>query len=105
MYKKFYIKLDEPQYIKNLKLKILVEIANDKSSSDILEELNEYSNDINITFAKYAISCCGSIAMRLDKSLDYVVNMLKGFLERKNLSIVSEGLNLLKSIYFYITYS
>ena len=80
-----------------MKLKILVEIANEKSNQEILEELEEYANDVNSTFAKFSINCAGSIAMRLDKALNTVVGMLKSFLNRKIDYIISEALSVLKS--------
>jgi hypothetical protein len=97
MYKKFFIKLDEPNFIKYEKLKILVELANENSYIDILEEIEEYVHDINIGFAKFAISSAGSIAMRLSPSLNKVIDLLKDFLTKKRDYIVSESLNVLKS--------
>ena len=66
-----------------MKLKILVEIANETSYQDILDELEEYANDVNATFSKFSINCAGNIAMRLDKALNSVIGMLKTFLNRK----------------------
>jgi len=97
MYKKFFIKLEEPQYIKTMKLKILVEIANENSYQEILEELEEYVNDVHAGFSKFSIVCAGSIAMRIDKSINSVVGMLKSFLNRKIDYIVSEALCVVKS--------
>jgi hypothetical protein len=97
MYKKFFIKLEEPQYIKNMKLKILVEIANENSFQEILEEIEEYVNDVHAGFSKFSINCAGSIAMRLDKALNQVVGMLKTFLNRKIDYIISEALTVVKS--------
>ncbi len=99
MYKKFYVKLEEPQYIKNMKLKVLVEIANEANFQDIIEELSEYANDIHSGFAKFSIHCTGSVAMRLDKALNNVIGMLKSNLNRKTDYIISESLVVLKSNY------
>ena len=97
MYKKFFIKFEEPSYIKNMKLKILNEIANENTIEEILSELEEYVNDVNSLFSKNAINCAGNIALRLDSSLSPVVGMLKIFLNRKVDYIVSETLLVLQS--------
>ncbi len=39
--------MDEPSYIKDLKLKILSQIATENNLGDILNELGEYFTDIN----------------------------------------------------------
>ena len=46
-YKHFFIKYDEPDYIKNLKLEILAQVACANNVQDIVNELSEYVTDVN----------------------------------------------------------
>jgi AP-4 complex subunit beta-1 len=46
-YKCFYCRVDEPTYIKLLKLEILSLIASDFNLGDMLNELGEYVTDVD----------------------------------------------------------
>lgn len=47
-FKYFYCKIDEPTYIKNIKVNILGMLANEYNLGDMLNELNEYANDVDV---------------------------------------------------------
>jgi vesicle coat complex subunit len=66
-YKQFFIKYDEPSYIKNLKLEILAQIAAQSNIQEITNELSEYVTDVNAEIAKKSIGCFGTIIIRLPK--------------------------------------
>ena len=97
MYKKYYVKFEEPLYIKKIKLKILVELSTTQNYQDILNELEEYTSDVNSNFAKKTIKFIGEIGMRLDSALSSVVLLLKTFINRKVDYIVSQTMNVLQS--------
>lgn len=44
-FKYFYCRVDEPTYIKAIKIRILGLLANEFNLGDLLNELNEYAND------------------------------------------------------------
>lgn len=58
-YKHFFLKYEEPIYIKFLKLEILSEIAQDNTVEEICTELNEYVTDVNHDISKKSIQCFG----------------------------------------------
>ena len=47
-FKYFYCKIDEPTYVKSIKVRILGMLANEFNLGDMLNELNEYAlgNDL-----------------------------------------------------------
>ena len=92
IYKRFYVKFEEPLFLKKLKLEILVQIANDQNYIDILSEMEEYVNDISSTFSKYTINKIGELGLRVDSSLQTIVNILKSLINRNVDYIVSESL-------------
>ena len=98
MFKKYYVKFDEPLYIKKIKLKILIELATPQNYQDILNELEEYTSDVNSTFAKQTIKCIGEIGMKHDEALSSVVLLLKTFINRKVDYIVSQTISVLQSM-------
>lgn len=64
-YKQFFVKYDEPSYIKNVKLEILGHIASENNIQEIVSELSEYVTDVNAEIAKRSIRCFGTIILRL----------------------------------------
>jgi AP-4 complex subunit beta-1 len=64
-YKQFFVKYDEPSYIKNLKLDILAQVASVGNIQEIMNELSEYVTDVNAEIAKKSIKCFGTIIIRL----------------------------------------
>jgi AP-4 complex subunit beta-1 len=96
-YKKFYVFCEEPFYIKKLKLDILCLLSNEKNFNDIIVEMEEYANDVNLKFARFAIEAIGEIAMRVQESLDTVINIFKKFLGRKVDYVISQTVVVLES--------
>ena len=98
LYKRFYAEYEEPLYIKKIKLKILVQIANDTNYLDILNEFEEYANEKSSNFGKYAIKKIGDLALRVDSSLQAVVDILKKLLNQQVDYIVSESFCILRDL-------
>ena len=97
MFKKYYVKFEEPLYIKKIKLKILVELATPQNYQDILNEMEEYTSDVSSDFSKKTIKCIGEIGMRLDSALSSVVLLLKSLINKKVDYVVSQTMNVLQS--------
>ncbi|CAD8082871.1 unnamed protein product [Paramecium sonneborni] len=78
-YKSFYCRVDEPTYIKLLKLEILSLIACDFNLGDMLNELGEYVTDVDQEISKKSIQALGSIAIRLPDLATAIVKQLSSF--------------------------
>ncbi len=98
LYKRFYAEYEEPLFIKKIKLKILVQIANDSNYYDILSEFEEYANEKSSTFGKYSIRKIGELALRVDSSLQAVIDILKKLLTQQVDYIVSESFCVLRDL-------
>ena len=90
IYKKFFVKFEEPLYVKNLKIEIMVQIANETNYQDILNEMEEYVNDVSANFAKKTIRKIGSLGLRVESSIYHIVSLLKTLINRNIDYIVSE---------------
>ncbi|CAD8189534.1 unnamed protein product [Paramecium octaurelia] len=78
-YKSFYCRVDEPTYIKLIKLEILSLIACDFNLGDMLNELGEYVTDVDQEISKKSIQALGSIAIRLPDLATAIVKQLSSF--------------------------
>mmetsp|Transcript_47570 Transcript_47570/g.34850 ORF Transcript_47570/g.34850 Transcript_47570/m.34850 type:complete len:344 (+) Transcript_47570:810-1841(+) len=97
-YKHFFIKYNEPSYIKNLKLEILAHIASVNNIQEIVNELSEYVTDVNAEIAKKSIKCFGTIIIRLSKMSKTVAAQLRNFLSLRISYVTTETIIVLKDI-------
>lgn len=58
-YKRFFCTANDPIYIQEKKLDIMVKLANDNNQTEILNELGEYATDVNATQAKKSVLALG----------------------------------------------
>lgn len=70
IYTTFYCRINEPSYIKFLKLDILAAIADETNAYDIATELTEYVNDIDEELSRKAIRTVGKIALEVCCCMD-----------------------------------
>ena len=97
-FKQFFLKYEEPSYIKFLKLDVLARIATEENVADIITELEEYVSDANSEIAKRAIQAFGDIVIRLN-NFEENVSIIKNFLALKTDYITSECILALKNIF------
>lgn len=97
-YKHFFVKYDEPSYIKNLKLEILAHIASGNNIQEIVNELSEYVTDVNAEIAKKSIKCFGTIIIRLPKMSKTVSAQLRNFLALRISYVTTETVVVLKDV-------
>ena len=97
-YKQFFVKYDEPSYIKNLKLEILAQVASTGNIQEIVNELSEYVTDVNAEIAKRSIKCFGTIIIRLPAMSKTVTAQLRNFLSLQINYVTTETIKVLKDI-------
>jgi AP-4 complex subunit beta-1 len=78
-YKHFFCKMEEPTYIKEVKIDIMGYIASEGNLQDIVNELSEYVLDVNADLAKKAISCIAHIAVRVPTMAKPIIPCLLKF--------------------------
>lgn len=64
----FFCKFNDPIYVKLEKIDILVKVAEDKNCDIILNELKEYSNDVDGELVRKSVKAIGQIILKVDKS-------------------------------------
>lgn len=82
-YKNFYCLADDPHYIQEIKLSILVKLGNEKNVVEILNELAEYANDIDVYLSKKAISTLGIFGCQFPAKNNFIIKQLASFIKVK----------------------
>jgi AP-1 complex subunit beta-1 len=72
----FFCKFNDPIYVKLEKIDILVKVADEKNTDIILNELKEYSNDVDAELVRKSVKAIGHIILKVDKSAKKAVEIL-----------------------------
>jgi AP-4 complex subunit beta-1 len=99
-FRDFYIKHNEPSYIKHLRLEILAILANEQNVKEIMDELSYYISlgDNEASTARKAIKTLGDIAISVSSATEASLTHLLDFLELGDAHILSETFIVLKDI-------
>lgn len=57
--KVFFCKYNDPLYVKLEKIDILVKVAEDKNAENVLNELHDYTNDMDMDLVTAAVKAIG----------------------------------------------
>lgn len=65
IYTSFYCRMNDPSYIKDLKLQLLSAVADDGNAYEIVTELTEYVTDIDEHLSREAVRAVGRVALEV----------------------------------------
>ena len=86
----FFCKFNDPIYVKMEKLEILTRLADNKNIDSVLQELKEYSTEVDMEFVRKAIRCIGRCALKLERATERCVNVLLDLVHTKVSYVVQE---------------
>eukprot|EP00906_Rhabdomonas_costata_P033713 RCo047490 len=95
-FKDFYIRYTDPNYVRAVKLEILVELASESNFKEIIEELCEFATDASVETARGAVRTMGRIAIRLPSAAQPCTKHFLEFLQTEQAHLQAETLILLK---------
>ena len=81
-FKAFFVKYNDPNYIKLEKLDILIRLCSESNCDTVLNELKEYSCEIDVQFLRNNIKAIGKIAIDFPKSTSKACSILLSILKR-----------------------
>ncbi len=80
----FFVKYNDPSYIKLEKLKIIEKLATDVNNKLVINELVEYSYDLDLDFSRKAVKAIWKLAMKFPKEVDSCVSALQAILKNSD---------------------
>ncbi|KAK3736104.1 hypothetical protein QZH41_013529 [Actinostola sp. cb2023] len=97
-YKIFFLRLNDPLFLRRKKVQILTIIASQSNVEEIVTELSELVYDIDIELCQECIKAIGKIAHALPKAAEYCIDTLLGFLSREIESITGQTLIVIRDL-------
>ncbi|ORM39573.1 Beta-adaptin-like protein A [Babesia sp. Xinjiang] len=97
-YEVFFFRYDDPSYIKHVKLNLLVAIACEENSLEILNDLNEYVSDTNHDIAAKSVKAMGIIALKAPGHLETIISQISVVFSLRIPYIISAALYVVKAL-------
>lgn len=82
--------MDEPSYIKQIKLEILTALASENNLGDLLNELNEYAAHCETEISRLAVKSLSFIALQLKEVTRALLKNLSEFYKSGKVHLVNE---------------
>ena len=74
--KVFFCKFNDPLYVKIEKIDILVKVVGDTNAEAVLNELHDYTNDMDMDLVTAAVKAIGQIILKVNRSVSRAVQII-----------------------------
>lgn len=100
--KVFFVKYNDPIYVKLEKLDIMIRLASQANIAQVLSELKEYATEVDVDFVRKAVRAIGRCAIKVEPSAERCVSTLLDLIQTKVLYNKNKNLIIYINIYLLI---
>merc|ERR1740136_205939 len=97
--KVFFVKYNDPIYIKLEKLDIMIRLTSQANIAQVLSELKEYSTEVDVDFVRKSVRAIGRCAIKVEQSAERCVSTLMDLIQTKVNYVVQEAVVVIKDIF------
>lgn len=97
--KVFFVKYNDPIYVKLEKLDIMIRLASEANIVQVLSELKEYAAEVDVDFVRKAVRAIGRCAIKVETSAERCVSTLLDLIQTKVNYVVQEAIVVIKDIF------
>ncbi|XP_065663309.1 AP-1 complex subunit beta-1 isoform X2 [Hydra vulgaris] len=97
--KAFFVKYNDPIYVKLEKLDIMIRLASQQNIAQVLAELKEYATEVDVDFVRKSVRAIGRCAIKVEQSAEKCVTTLLDLIQNKVNYVVQEAIVVLKDIF------
>ncbi|KAM9237692.1 LOW QUALITY PROTEIN: AP-2 complex subunit beta-like [Dugong dugon] len=90
--KVFFMKYNDPIYVKLEKLDIMIRLASQTNIAQVLAELKEYATEVDVDFVCKAVRAIGQCAIKAEQSAELCVSTLLDLIQTKVNYVVQEAI-------------
>jgi len=95
----FFIKYNDPVYVKMEKLEIMIMLASEKNIEQVLHEFKEAASEVDVEFVRKAVRAIGRCAIKIDKAAEKCIEKLLELIQTKVNYVVQEAIIVIKDIF------
>lgn len=97
--KVFFVKYNDPIYVKMEKLDIMIRLTSAANITQVLSELREYASEVDVDFVRKAVRAIGRCAIKVDLAAERCVSTLLELIQTRVNYVVQEAIVVLKDIF------
>ncbi|KJH52534.1 adaptin region [Dictyocaulus viviparus] len=97
--KVFFVKYNDPIYVKMEKLDIMIRLAQQNNIAQVLSELKEYATEVDVDFVRKSVRAIGRCAIKVEASSERCVATLLELIQTKVNYVVQEAVVVIKDIF------
>ena len=97
--KVFFVKYNDPIYVKLEKLDIMIRLASQSNIAQVLSELKEYATEVDVDFVRKSVRAIGRCAIKVEASAERCVSTLLDLIQTKVNYVVQEAIVVIKDIF------
>lgn len=97
--KVFFVKYNDPIYVKLEKLDIMIRLTNQSNITQVLAELKEYATEVDVDFVRKSVRAIGRCAIKVEPAAERCVSTLLDLIQTKVNYVVQEAIVVIKDIF------
>lgn len=97
--KVFFVKYNDPIYVKLEKLDIMIRLTNQSNIAQVLAELKEYATEVDVDFVRKSVRAIGRCAIKVEVAAERCVSTLLELIQTKVNYVVQEAIVVIKDIF------
>ncbi|XP_014773112.1 AP-1 complex subunit beta-1 isoform X2 [Octopus bimaculoides] len=97
--KVFFVKYNDPIYVKLEKLDIMIRLTNHSNIVQVLSELKEYATEVDVDFVRKSVRAIGRCAIKVEQAAERCVSTLLDLIQTKVNYVVQEAIVVIKDIF------
>ena len=95
----FFIKYNDPIYVKMEKLEIMIMLASEKNIEQVLSEFKEAASEVDVEFVRKSVRAIGRCAIKIEKAAERCIQVLLELIQTKVNYVVQEAIIVIKDIF------
>lgn len=97
--KVFFVKYNDPIYVKLEKLDIMIRLTSQTNIAQVLAELKEYATEVDVDFVRKSVRAIGRCAIKVEPAAEKCVSTLLDLIQTKVNYVVQEAIVVIKDIF------
>eukprot|EP00128_Syssomonas_multiformis_P015628 Colp12_sorted_trinity150504_noHs@17709 len=97
--KQFFVKYNDPIYVKLEKLDVMIRLAAEHNIQQVLAELKEYSTEVDVDFVRKSVRSIGRCAIKIESAAQRCIDTLLQLIQTKVNYVVQEAIVVIKDIF------